>query len=180
MVYRYHSWHDGRLASLIVCPGWFCPGPAVATATRSFMTGDCVPAASNGLSRPDACAKAPRSRSLPGPGAAGVPWPRGWMVRPFRGGRPGTGPVGAGVVELADTPDLGSGGASRGGSSPSARTTWPDGRFRGRHSFLVDKGKGFAGTCRLPRRYPMDSGARSALFFRARTSKPAERSALRH
>ncbi len=31
----------------------------------------------------------------------------------------------AGVVELADTPDLGSGGASRGGSSPSARTTRP-------------------------------------------------------
>ena len=29
--------------------------------------------------------------------------------------------LGAGVVELADTPDLGSGGASRGGSSPSAR-----------------------------------------------------------
>lgn len=28
----------------------------------------------------------------------------------------------AGVVELADTPDLGSGGASRGGSSPSTRT----------------------------------------------------------
>ncbi|GAN67702.1 hypothetical protein Abol_010_018 [Acetobacter orleanensis JCM 7639] len=28
----------------------------------------------------------------------------------------------AGVVELVDTPDLGSGGASRGGSSPSART----------------------------------------------------------
>ncbi len=28
----------------------------------------------------------------------------------------------AGVVELADTPDLGSGGASRGGSNPSART----------------------------------------------------------
>jgi hypothetical protein len=27
-------------------------------------------------------------------------------------------------VELADTPDLGSGGASRGGSSPSARTSW--------------------------------------------------------
>ena len=33
----------------------------------------------------------------------------------------------AGVVELADTPDLGSGGASRGGSSPSARTTRTDG-----------------------------------------------------
>ena len=31
--------------------------------------------------------------------------------------------AGAGVVELADTPDLGSGGASRGGSSPFARTT---------------------------------------------------------
>ena len=30
----------------------------------------------------------------------------------------------AGVVELVDTPDLGSGDASRGGSSPSARTTW--------------------------------------------------------
>ncbi len=29
----------------------------------------------------------------------------------------------AGVVELVDTPDLGSGGESRGGSSPSARTT---------------------------------------------------------
>lgn len=28
----------------------------------------------------------------------------------------------AGVVELVDTPDLGSGGVSRGGSSPSART----------------------------------------------------------
>ena len=28
----------------------------------------------------------------------------------------------AGVVELVDTPDLGSGGASRGGSSPFART----------------------------------------------------------
>ena len=27
------------------------------------------------------------------------------------------------MVELADTPDLGSGGASHGGSSPSARTT---------------------------------------------------------
>jgi hypothetical protein len=32
----------------------------------------------------------------------------------------------AGVVKLVDTPDLGSGGASHGGSSPSARTT---GRF---------------------------------------------------
>lgn len=30
----------------------------------------------------------------------------------------------AGVVELADTPDLGSGGESRGGSSPSTRTRW--------------------------------------------------------
>ena len=29
----------------------------------------------------------------------------------------------AGVVELVDTPDLGSGGESRGGSSPFARTT---------------------------------------------------------
>src|SRR5919106_3048402 len=29
----------------------------------------------------------------------------------------------AGVVELVDTPDLGSGGSRRGGSSPSARTT---------------------------------------------------------
>ena len=29
----------------------------------------------------------------------------------------------AGVVEPVDTPDLGSGGASRGGSSPSVRTT---------------------------------------------------------
>ena len=28
----------------------------------------------------------------------------------------------AGVVELVDTPDLGSGGESRGGSTPSART----------------------------------------------------------
>ncbi len=28
----------------------------------------------------------------------------------------------AGVVKLVDTPDLGSGGASCGGSSPSART----------------------------------------------------------
>ena len=28
----------------------------------------------------------------------------------------------AGVVELVDTPDLGSGGESRGGSSPSTRT----------------------------------------------------------
>lgn len=28
----------------------------------------------------------------------------------------------AGVVELVDTPDLGSGDVSRGGSSPSART----------------------------------------------------------
>ena len=32
------------------------------------------------------------------------------------------GVVSAGVVELVDTPDLGSGGASRGGSSPFART----------------------------------------------------------
>ena len=31
---------------------------------------------------------------------------------------------GAGVVELADTPDLGSGDASHGGSSPSARTIY--------------------------------------------------------
>ena len=30
--------------------------------------------------------------------------------------------VGAGVVELVDTPDLGSGDASYGGSSPSVRT----------------------------------------------------------
>ncbi len=30
--------------------------------------------------------------------------------------------VKAGVVKLVDTPDLGSGGASHGGSSPSART----------------------------------------------------------
>lgn len=30
----------------------------------------------------------------------------------------------AGVVELVDTPDLGSGGASRGGSSPFARTNF--------------------------------------------------------
>ena len=29
----------------------------------------------------------------------------------------------AGVAELVDAPDLGSGGESRGGSSPSARTT---------------------------------------------------------
>ena len=29
----------------------------------------------------------------------------------------------AGVVELVDTPDLGSGGESRGGSSPFARTS---------------------------------------------------------
>ena len=29
----------------------------------------------------------------------------------------------AGVVELVDTPDLGSGGESRGGSSPFTRTT---------------------------------------------------------
>src|SRR3712207_8850934 len=37
----------------------------------------------------------------------------------------GRGRARAGVVELADTPDLGSGGASLGGSSPSARTTRP-------------------------------------------------------
>ena len=36
---------------------------------------------------------------------------------------PGSCEFGAGVVELVDTPDLGSGGASCGGSSPSARTT---------------------------------------------------------
>ena len=35
----------------------------------------------------------------------------------------GAAPFGAGVVELVDTPDLGSGGASLGGSSPFARTT---------------------------------------------------------
>jgi hypothetical protein len=29
----------------------------------------------------------------------------------------------AGVAELVDAPDLGSGGENRGGSSPSARTT---------------------------------------------------------
>ncbi len=33
----------------------------------------------------------------------------------------------AGVVELADTPDLGSGAARRGGSSPLARTIFLDG-----------------------------------------------------
>ncbi len=33
--------------------------------------------------------------------------------------------VQAGVVKLVDTPDLGSGGASHGGSSPSARTSQP-------------------------------------------------------
>ena len=57
------------------------------------------------LSPPAACAKAPRS-------------PQGRHA-------------GAGVVELADTPDLGSGGASRGGSSPSARTTPADGQRQG-------------------------------------------------
>src|SRR6476661_1677454 len=45
------------------------------------------------------------------------------------GGRP------AGVVELVDTPALGAGGASRGGSSPSARTSirLEHGRQPGRH-----------------------------------------------
>ena len=33
----------------------------------------------------------------------------------------------AGVAELVDAPDLGSGGASHGGSSPSARTSFQDG-----------------------------------------------------
>ena len=40
------------------------------------------------------------------------------------------GDAGAGVVELVDTLDLGSSGASHGGSNPSARTT----RQRTRHS----------------------------------------------
>ena len=31
--------------------------------------------------------------------------------------------INAGVAKLADAPDLGSGGATRGGSSPSTRTT---------------------------------------------------------
>src|SRR5579875_343483 len=44
--------------------------------------------------------------------------PRGHALKPPNSHRPH-----AGVVELADTPDLGSGGASRGGSSPSARTS---------------------------------------------------------
>jgi hypothetical protein len=36
----------------------------------------------------------------------------------------------AGVVELVDTPDLGSGGESFGGSSPSARTSSATAPFR--------------------------------------------------
>ena len=44
----------------------------------------------------------------------------------------------AGVVELADTPDLGSGGASRGGSSPSARTIGAEVRGCGMHVYNKD------------------------------------------
>ncbi len=39
-------------------------------------------------------------------------------------GQPGSDSQIAGVVELVDTPDLGSGGFGRGGSSPFARTTF--------------------------------------------------------
>ena len=57
-----------------------------------------------------------RSRGIvavQGPARSGIePVPSAWQ-----GGR------GAGVAELVDAPDLGSGGANRGGSSPSARTS---------------------------------------------------------
>ena len=43
----------------------------------------------------------------------------------------------AGVVELVDTPDLGSGGESRGGSSPSSRTNYNKEIIFGRFSFLI-------------------------------------------
>ena len=42
----------------------------------------------------------------------------------------------AGVVELVDTPDLGSGGESRGGSSPFARTKSTVQRGKGSLWFL--------------------------------------------
>ena len=51
----------------------------------------------------------------------GTPPCRGWAkLATYRVARKGA-PF-AGVVELVDTPDLGSGGFGRGGSSPSART----------------------------------------------------------
>jgi hypothetical protein len=50
--------------------------------------------------------------------------PKPALKRPFRGTRPETSAddPDAGVVKLVDTPDLGSGGESLGGSSPFART----------------------------------------------------------
>ena len=68
-------------------------------------------------------------------------WRRGGCAKAVRSGALGRSRMGrtpgrraaAGVVELADTPDLGSGGASRGGSSPSARTT-------GRHRLALPSG----------------------------------------
>ncbi len=48
-----------------------------------------------------------------------------WYTKRLQPGRYPAGPEhqAAGVVELVDTPDLGSGGFGRGGSSPFARTT---------------------------------------------------------
>tara|TARA_B100000965_G_scaffold327402_1_gene290187 strand:- start:105 stop:329 length:225 start_codon:yes stop_codon:yes gene_type:complete len=43
----------------------------------------------------------------------------------------------AAVVKLVDTPDLGSGGESRGGSSPSSRTNYNKKIIFGRFSFLI-------------------------------------------
>ncbi len=59
--------------------------------------------------------------------------PLGQAVKtpPFHGGNTGSNPVGvtinsvdAGVAELADAPDLGSGAARRGGSTPFTRTSF--------------------------------------------------------
>ena len=43
----------------------------------------------------------------------------------------------AAVVKLADTPDLGSGGEIRGGSSPSSRTNYNKKIIFGRFSSLI-------------------------------------------
>src|SRR3954466_13076839 len=64
----------------------------------------------------DAFSRFGRSRTTPGSrSASAIPW------RMIRVGGVACDAPHAGVVELADTPALGAGGASRGGSSPSAR-----------------------------------------------------------
>ena len=73
-------------------------------------------------------------------------WPLGQAVKtpPFHGGNTGSSPVGvtildmfAGVAELADAPDLGSGAARRGGSTPFTRTIYSNTSATYIESFLI-------------------------------------------